>query len=154
MSNVVMRHKSAFLQQGGPLGPDDLGYISLHLGVQGGIPTSQALLHLVPKTGLFLEEASSSVVPSLAHCMYCIITLPLAEFQTLLKFAAGFLIIAMRVSHRSCCRRKLLSRWISFFTLLSARVFSVVLRNRGFDRIGTVFSHPQGRIMRLWLLEP
>ena len=70
------------------------------------------LLHLVPKTGLFLEEASSSVVPSLAHCTYCIIICLIAEFQTLLKIVAGFLIISMRISHRSCCRRKLLSRGI------------------------------------------
>ena len=112
-----MRHKSAFLQQGGPLGPDDLGYISLHLGVQGGIPTSHSLIHPAPKLDFFWMQqiARSSVVPhlpSLAHCMYCIIKLLFAEFQALLKIAAGFLIIAMRVSHRPFCRCKLLSRRI------------------------------------------
>ena len=109
-----MRHKSAFLQQGGSLGPDDVGTISLHLWVEGGISTSHSLLHPVPKLDFFWRQqvALSSVVPhlpSLAHCMYCIIILLVAEFQTLLEFAAGFLFIAMRVSHRPFCCRELLS---------------------------------------------
>ena len=70
MSNVVMGHKSAFLQQGGPLGPDDLEYVSLHVGVEGGIPPSHSLLHPVPKLDFFWrQQVVRSSLPSRIACI-------------------------------------------------------------------------------------
>ena len=137
-----MRHKSAFLQQGGPLGSDNLGTLSMHVGVEGGIPNSHSPSN--SKTALFLEAASSSVVPSLVHCTFCVIMLLLAEFQTLLKMTVRFLIIAMRVSHRPFTASNFFLREYSFFTLFSVRVFSIRSRNDvlGRNRGGFFYRKP------------
>ena len=108
MSNIVMRYKSPFLQQEGCL--DLTVWESCAFSGLKGIPTSHSPSSF--KSGLFLEAVNSSVVPSLTYCRYCVITLLLAVFQTLLKMAAGLLIIAMCISHLPFIHYELLSRWI------------------------------------------